>query len=301
MPPAATCRHSSASSSSRLPYLLRGPRLLGRWGALTASFLLLVSPTILYQSRYIRHDIYTVVGSLLLFICHRPLCRSTRAALAGDRRRHRSPSCSPTTRSSSRSSPSSPATSTAPSSSAGCAPGGRTAATRLPTAGAPRRGALVLAARAVRRHAVRVHGPHPRHPLEQPDDRRSRSTTTATSPRIRWCSAAIAVVIAFFVGLRMILRAARDPERSAEGWPDGRSSATPRRAPSRPRCATSRLDRTGVAAALTSPRSSSSRSSPACSPTSTASSARRSPPTARCSTGSASTTTSAATNPGSIS
>ena len=52
-----------------LPYLLRGPKHLGRWGALAASFLFLISPAILYQSRYIRHDIYTVVGTLLLFIC----------------------------------------------------------------------------------------------------------------------------------------------------------------------------------------------------------------------------------------
>jgi predicted membrane-bound mannosyltransferase len=52
-----------------LPYLLRGPRYLGRWGALAASFLLLISPAILYQSRYIRHDIFTIVPTLLLFIC----------------------------------------------------------------------------------------------------------------------------------------------------------------------------------------------------------------------------------------
>ncbi len=51
-----------------LPYFLRGPRHLGRWGALMASAFFLVSPTILYQSRYIRHDIYTVVGSLILVI-----------------------------------------------------------------------------------------------------------------------------------------------------------------------------------------------------------------------------------------
>ena len=50
-----------------LPYLLRSPRLLGRWGAISASFLFLISPVLLYQSRYIRHDIYTVVGTLLLF------------------------------------------------------------------------------------------------------------------------------------------------------------------------------------------------------------------------------------------
>jgi predicted membrane-bound mannosyltransferase len=51
-----------------LPMLLRGERHLGRWGALTASTLFLISPALLYQSRYIRHDIFTVVGSLVLFI-----------------------------------------------------------------------------------------------------------------------------------------------------------------------------------------------------------------------------------------
>jgi hypothetical protein len=51
-----------------LPILLRGERHLGRWGALTASTLFLISPAVLYQSRYIRHDIFTVVGSLVLFI-----------------------------------------------------------------------------------------------------------------------------------------------------------------------------------------------------------------------------------------
>ena len=51
-----------------LPWLLRGPRFLGRWGALFTSTLFLISPSMLYYSRYIRHDLYTVVGSLLLFI-----------------------------------------------------------------------------------------------------------------------------------------------------------------------------------------------------------------------------------------
>ncbi|MFM9108509.1 MAG: flippase activity-associated protein Agl23 [Chloroflexota bacterium] len=51
-----------------MPYLLRGPRHLGRWGALAASFLLLISPALLYQGRYIRHDTFTVAASLLLFI-----------------------------------------------------------------------------------------------------------------------------------------------------------------------------------------------------------------------------------------
>ncbi|MBW3632879.1 MAG: TIGR03663 family protein [Chloroflexi bacterium] len=51
-----------------LPILLRGERHLGRWGALSASALLVISPALLYQSRYIRHDIFTVAGSLFLFI-----------------------------------------------------------------------------------------------------------------------------------------------------------------------------------------------------------------------------------------
>ncbi len=51
-----------------LPWLLRGPKLLGRWGALCASLFLLFSPSILYYSRFIRHDVYTLVGTFLLFI-----------------------------------------------------------------------------------------------------------------------------------------------------------------------------------------------------------------------------------------
>jgi uncharacterized protein (TIGR03663 family) len=51
-----------------LPWLLRGDRLLGRWGALTASALLLISPSILYYSRFIRHDIFLIAGTLVLFI-----------------------------------------------------------------------------------------------------------------------------------------------------------------------------------------------------------------------------------------
>ena len=55
-----------------MPWLLRGPKFLGKYGALAASFFLLISPSILYQSRYIRHDIYTIGGTLFLFIC---ICR----------------------------------------------------------------------------------------------------------------------------------------------------------------------------------------------------------------------------------
>jgi uncharacterized protein (TIGR03663 family) len=68
----ATSRYAPALSGVivvGLPWLLRGPKFLGRWGALATSALLLISPTILYQSRYIRHDIYTVAGALLMFTC----------------------------------------------------------------------------------------------------------------------------------------------------------------------------------------------------------------------------------------
>jgi uncharacterized protein (TIGR03663 family) len=51
-----------------LPALLRGEGMLGRWGALCGSLLLLVSPSILYFSRFIRHDIFALVGTFLLFI-----------------------------------------------------------------------------------------------------------------------------------------------------------------------------------------------------------------------------------------
>ena len=51
-----------------LPVLLRGERQLGRWGALVAATMILLSPSLLYQSRYLRHDIFTLVGTLLLFI-----------------------------------------------------------------------------------------------------------------------------------------------------------------------------------------------------------------------------------------
>ncbi len=51
------------------PWLLRAPDLLGRAGALTASLLLLISPSFFYYTRYIRHDPYTALGSILLFTC----------------------------------------------------------------------------------------------------------------------------------------------------------------------------------------------------------------------------------------
>lgn len=51
-----------------LPALLRGPFLLGRWGALACSTLLLFSPTILYYTRYIRHDPFVLVATLTIVI-----------------------------------------------------------------------------------------------------------------------------------------------------------------------------------------------------------------------------------------
>lgn len=48
-----------------IPWLLR--KQLGRWGALSASLFLLLSPGFLYYSRFIRHDIYTATATLLLF------------------------------------------------------------------------------------------------------------------------------------------------------------------------------------------------------------------------------------------
>ena len=47
------------------PYLVR--RWIGRGGALIASFLLLISPSIAYYSRYIRHDIPVILWALIVF------------------------------------------------------------------------------------------------------------------------------------------------------------------------------------------------------------------------------------------
>ncbi len=49
-----------------LPFLLR--RDLGRSAALMASVYLLISPTFLYVGRFIRHDIYSVVFEMLIFV-----------------------------------------------------------------------------------------------------------------------------------------------------------------------------------------------------------------------------------------
>jgi uncharacterized protein (TIGR03663 family) len=51
-----------------MPALLRGPNLLGRWGALACSTLLLFSPSILYYTRYIRHDPFVLVATFAIVI-----------------------------------------------------------------------------------------------------------------------------------------------------------------------------------------------------------------------------------------
>ena len=87
----ATSRYAPATAGVLvvwLPYLLRGPKFLGRWGALATSALLLISPTIMYQSRYIRHDIYTVAGALLMFICIVRYVDQPRAQMGCDVRRN---------------------------------------------------------------------------------------------------------------------------------------------------------------------------------------------------------------------
>ncbi|RIK41735.1 MAG: TIGR03663 family protein, partial [Chloroflexi bacterium] len=59
-----------------MPWLLRGPNLLGRWGALTLGTLILFSPTLLYYTRFIRHDPYILVGTLgVIIACLRYLER----------------------------------------------------------------------------------------------------------------------------------------------------------------------------------------------------------------------------------
>ncbi len=50
-----------------LPYLLR--ERLGRFGAVATSFLILISPTLLYFSRFIRNDIHMAVWEVGLAIC----------------------------------------------------------------------------------------------------------------------------------------------------------------------------------------------------------------------------------------
>lgn len=49
-----------------LPLLIRQPQLLGRWGALISGTLLLFSPTILFYTRFIRHDPYVLFCTLVI-------------------------------------------------------------------------------------------------------------------------------------------------------------------------------------------------------------------------------------------
>lgn len=66
---AQTARVSAALFGVMMCFLPLGLRReLGRWGALTASFLLLISPMFLYYSRFLREDIFTAFATLLFFI-----------------------------------------------------------------------------------------------------------------------------------------------------------------------------------------------------------------------------------------
>ena len=49
------------------PLLLR--KWLGRWGAALASFLLLISPLLLYYNRYIRHDTPSILFGMIMIYC----------------------------------------------------------------------------------------------------------------------------------------------------------------------------------------------------------------------------------------
>lgn len=65
-----------------LPFFLR--RQLGRWGALLASLLLLISPSFLYFGRFGHPDVFGAFFSLLLFVCVvRYLAEGTSAWLYG--------------------------------------------------------------------------------------------------------------------------------------------------------------------------------------------------------------------------
>lgn len=87
----ATSRYAPAlfgAATVVLPFLLR--RELGRWGALIASLMLLVSPSFLYFGRFHRHDVYSAFFTLLLFCAivrffatHRPAWIFTGAAAWG--------------------------------------------------------------------------------------------------------------------------------------------------------------------------------------------------------------------------
>ncbi|MBI5956565.1 MAG: TIGR03663 family protein [Chloroflexi bacterium] len=50
-----------------MPFFLR--RFLGRAGALFTAFLIVISPSILYYSRALRHDIFALAGTMALVVC----------------------------------------------------------------------------------------------------------------------------------------------------------------------------------------------------------------------------------------
>ncbi|HET8626050.1 MAG TPA: flippase activity-associated protein Agl23, partial [Thermomicrobiales bacterium] len=77
----ATARYAPAlfgAATVLLPWLLQ--RELGRWGAVTASLMLLVSPSFLYFGRFERHDVYSAFFTLLCFCA---LVRYVRAPRPG--------------------------------------------------------------------------------------------------------------------------------------------------------------------------------------------------------------------------
>ena len=49
-----------------LPAMLRSPQFIGRWGALACSTLLLLSPTIMFYTRFNRHDPYVLFATLVI-------------------------------------------------------------------------------------------------------------------------------------------------------------------------------------------------------------------------------------------
>ena len=281
-----------------LPYLLRGPKHLGRWGALSASFLFLISPTILYQSRYIRHDIYTVAGSLVITIAiFRYLERPQRrwlilgaAAIAASLANHE-------------------IIFAVLALFAGFLYvwllGSRLASWRETKRNTVYQIVLLHLGSAIALMALFIAVPKRfkdeliNIPWENPTNHQQMVyyRHVVTNPLIL---GAIVIIAAFIVGLRALLNRARDEERRAKaGCP--RFSTMRARAASKPASGRSGAIATVSRRRSRSARLSSSRSSPVCSSISTVWSRPPSPPTAPCSTGSASTTCAEASNPGFIS
>lgn len=66
-----------------VPYFLRD--WMGRKGALVASFIFLISPYVVYYSRYIRHDVYAIMWALIFFIATMYYLRSGSVTVNGGR------------------------------------------------------------------------------------------------------------------------------------------------------------------------------------------------------------------------